>query len=50
VLDSRWDEQGVACATPKSANNLRVTSDSYLLSRTHQTKFLLILKSLPMMP
>jgi hypothetical protein len=28
VPDSGRDEQGVACATPKSANDLRVTSDS----------------------
>lgn len=28
VLDSGRDEQGVACATPNSANDLRGTSDS----------------------
>lgn len=33
--DSPWDEQGEACAPPKSLNDLRLTSDSTSRHRAH---------------
>jgi hypothetical protein len=35
VIDSGRDEQGVACATPTSANDQKLYSDTTILYRAH---------------